>query len=174
MGIDTAAELRVLAYAAIFGVLLALLYEIYRFLRLAADCRPIAVFLQDLSFFSTAALLTALFICTFHNGMARLSIFVFMAAGFAFWYFLPGRLLYRFFCRRKEKIRAGFRFLSAPFRGAGRGAARFLKQNGAKIAQNFAKNREKRRKNPPFSKKFQKKLRKIKSFSFLFRKKRIQ
>ena len=123
MGIDTAAELRVLAYAAIFGVLLALLYEIYRFLRLAADCRPVAVFLQDLSFFSTAALLTALFICTFHNGMARLRIFVFMAAGFAFWYFLPGRLLYRFFCRRKEKIRAGFRFLSAPFRGAGRGAA---------------------------------------------------
>ena len=109
-------ELAVMGYAALFGVGLAVLYDVFRILRLLLRPSKGRVFVQDLIFFSLAALLTSIFVYTFHSGKLRLYIFACAAAGAALWYMTLGRIFYRLWRRVADRIRQDIAVLSAPLR----------------------------------------------------------
>lgn len=109
-------ELAVVGYAALFGVGVGILYDVFRVLRLIFRPSAVAVFVEDLIFFFITAWLTGMFIFTFHSGVIRLYIFVSAVAGAALWYMTFGRISYRLWRRVSDKIRRFFAVLSAPLR----------------------------------------------------------
>lgn len=133
-------ELAVMGYAAAFGVALGMLYDLFRVLRLLMRPKAAAVFVQDLLFFSIAALLMSIFVFTFHSGSLRLYIFACAAAGAALWYMTFGRVFYRLWRRVADKIRQDIAVLSAPLR-------RIWVNFWQKTAEKRLKKREKRQKN---------------------------
>ena len=132
-------ELAVMGYAAMFGVVLGMLYDLFRVLRLLMRPKPAAVFVQDLLFFSVTALLMSIFVFTFHSGSLRLYIFACAAAGAALWYMTFGRVFYRLWRRVAGKIRQDIADLSAPLR-------RIWANFWQKTAKKRQKEREKRQK----------------------------
>lgn len=109
-------ELAVVGYAALFGVGVGILYDVFRVLRLLFRPSAVAVFVEDLLFFFITAALTGMFIFTFHSGVIRLYIFVSAVAGAALWYMTLGRICYRLWRGVADKIRRFFAVLSAPLR----------------------------------------------------------
>jgi spore cortex biosynthesis protein YabQ len=128
-----------MGYAAMFGVVLGMLYDLFRVLRLLMRPRPAVVFVQDLLFFSVTALLMSIFVFTFHSGSLRLYIFACAAAGAALWYMTFGRVFYRLWRRVAGKIRQDIADLSAPLR-------RIWAKFWQKTAEKRQKEREKRQK----------------------------
>ena len=139
-------ELAVMGYAAMFGVVLGMFYDLFRVLRLLMRPKPAAVFVQDLLFFSVTALLMSIFVFTFHSGSLRLYIFACAAAGAALWCMTFGRVFYRLWRRVADKIRRFFAVLSAP-----------LRKIYAKFRQKLIQKRQKNQKKE--AKKWQKKRR---------------
>ncbi len=133
-------ELAVMGYAALFGVAVGVLYDLFRVLRLLFRPTVAAVFVEDLLFFSITALLMSIFLFTFHSGVLRLYIFGCAAAGAALWYMTLGRVFYRLWRRVADKIRRAFAVLSAPLR-------RIWSKFREKMAQKGEKKKEKRQKN---------------------------
>ena len=129
-------ELAVVGYAALFGVGVGVLYDVFRVLRLVFRPSAVAVFVEDLIFFFITAWLTGMFIFTFHSGVIRLYIFVSAVAGAALWYMTFGRIFYRLWRRVSDKIRRFFAVLSAPLR-------KFLAKIKQKIPKKEAKNAKK-------------------------------
>lgn len=136
MELILAEELAVVGYAALFGVGVGILYDVFRVLRLIFRPSAVAVFVEDLIFFFITAWLTGMFIFTFHSGVIRLYIFVSAVAGAALWYLTLGRICYRLWRRVADKIRRFFAVLSAPLR-------KFLAKIKRKIPKKEAKNAKK-------------------------------
>lgn len=128
-------ELAVVGYAALFGVGVGILYDVFRVLRLIFRPSVVAVFVEDLIFFFITAWLTGMFIFTFHSGVIRLYIFVSAVAGAALWYVTFGKIFYRLWRRVADKIRQFFAVLSAP-----------LRKISAKFKQKLAQKRQKNQK----------------------------
>lgn len=129
-----------MGYATLFGVALGMFYDLFRVLRLLMRPKAVAVFVQDLLFFSVTALLMSIFVFAFHSGLLRLHIFACAAAGAALWYMTFGRVFYRLWRRVADKIRQDIADLSAPLR-------RIWAKFWQKKAEKRKKKREKRQKN---------------------------
>ncbi len=76
-----------------FGTLLGLLYDFFRIVRIAANDRKHAVFVQDVLFLAVSAFLTVLFLLVVNNGSLRLYIIFAMAVGFFAYYFTLSRIV---------------------------------------------------------------------------------
>ena len=75
------------------GFLLGAYYDVFRLLRVMLPCRRWTVFVQDVVFFVTAAVITFLFDLTLTGGLLRFYLFVGLAAGFLAYRFTLGRLV---------------------------------------------------------------------------------
>ncbi len=129
-------ELAVMGYAALFGVAVGIIYDLFRVLRLLFRPTVAAVFVEDLLFFFLTALLTSIFVFTFHSGVLRLYIVVCAAAGAALWYMTLGRIGYRLWRRAADRIRHMIAVLSAPLR---RIWSKFRQKTGKKMKKKMKK-----------------------------------
>lgn len=78
------------------GFLLGAYYDVFRVFRLALKSGKRALFLQDVFFFASAAVVTFLFALAVTDGQLRFYLFGGEGAGFAAYYFTIGRLVMRF------------------------------------------------------------------------------
>jgi spore cortex biosynthesis protein YabQ len=78
------------------GFLLGLYYELFRIPRLILSSGRRSVFIQDVLFCLSAAVLTFLFSLAVMDGRLRFYLFLGEAIGFAAYYFTIGRLVVRF------------------------------------------------------------------------------
>ncbi len=122
--ITISGQLLELLKAAGMGVLLGLYYDVYRVARIVMRPSARVVFWQDMAFFSTASVLTFLFLMTVNGGRLRIYLLLGLLVGFAVYYLTVGRLVVRFadvVTRVIAFLWGGFwRGISWPFRRMGR------------------------------------------------------
>ncbi|MDD3692419.1 MAG: spore cortex biosynthesis protein YabQ [Oscillospiraceae bacterium] len=113
-------QMRELLLSCGMGFILGLYYECYRVPRLVMRISKTALFIQDIVYFLSAAVLTFLFSLAIMDGRLRFYLFLGEAIGFAVYYFTVGRLVGRiavivvnavkFLCIKLSKI------ITAPFK----------------------------------------------------------
>lgn len=117
------------------GFLLGLYYDVYRVLRLILHSKKGAVFIQDMLFFLTSAVITFLFCLAVTDGRLRFYVFLGEGIGFFAYYQTIGRLVMRFagaVIAVVVRVWSFFwRLIFAPFRFV----ARLLKKPGACICE---------------------------------------
>ncbi len=89
-------QMRELLLSCGMGFILGLYYECFRVPRLIMQVSKTALFIQDIVYFLSAAVLTFLFSLAIMDGRLRFYLFLGEAIGFAAYYFTVGRLVVRF------------------------------------------------------------------------------
>lgn len=92
MTVDYTAQQLLVLWSAVSGVLLSIYYDAFRLLRALGIRSRFFVFLQDVTFCITAALVYILLIFNLSNGVIRFYAFVIIAAAFLLWHFTIGAL----------------------------------------------------------------------------------
>ena len=80
--IDNALQIIGLARSALFGLLFALLYDVFRALRKVYDYSAFSVFLQDIAYFAVISPIMFLLTLSLTNGELRLYVFIGVILGF--------------------------------------------------------------------------------------------
>lgn len=149
--ITNSGQLLELLQAAGMGVLLGLYYDVYRVIRIVMRPSARVIFIQDVAFFSTASLLTFLFLLTINGGQLRVYLLLGILTGFVIYYVTIGRLVVRFADVVTKAIAflwgAFWRAVSWPFRRIGRLLGRPIRKllsAGKKMSEKFWKFLKKR------------------------------
>lgn len=129
------------------GFLLGCYYDVFRVIRLVMHSGKRWIFVQDMLFFLSSAVLTFLFSLAVMEGRLRSYLFVGELVGFVAYYFTIGKIVMRFAGRVVAvvvKVWNGFwRAVFAPFRFAGRLLGRCLRRPLAFLSAFFRKIGEK-------------------------------
>lgn len=80
-------------YSLLLGMGLGLFYDVFRILRIALPHRTIAVAMEDLVYWTSAAFLTFFFFFYTDGGRIRIYLLVGEAIGFIFYYFTLGAVI---------------------------------------------------------------------------------
>lgn len=96
MEITVSEQLTQLFLSCGMGFLLGAYYDVYRVIRLVMRSGKRWIFVQDLLFFLTAAVLTFLFSLAVMEGRLRFYLFLGELLGFSAYYFTIGRVVVRF------------------------------------------------------------------------------
>jgi len=89
-------QLMELLLSAGMGLLLGMYYDVFRVIRIVQQPSARIIFVQDVLFFATSAVITFLFTMTINGGQLRLYIMAGLLAGFLVYYMTIGRLVVRF------------------------------------------------------------------------------
>lgn len=89
-------QVRELLLSCGMGFILGLYYECFRVPRLIMQVSKTALFIQDIVYFLSSAVLTFLFSLAIMDGRLRFYLFLGEAIGFAAYYLTVGRLVVRF------------------------------------------------------------------------------
>lgn len=120
MGISVTGQSVVFLSACVFGMVLGLVYDIFRIIRVAVPHGGLAVFIEDVLFFLLCAVSTFLFLLYMSAGEIRFFVIIGEILGAALYYFSIGFLVYRsakaIIGFLKKTLRLFWRFFSAPFR----------------------------------------------------------
>lgn len=120
MGISVTGQTVVFLSACVFGMVLGLVYDIFRIFRVAIPHGGAAVFVEDVVFFLICAISTFLFLLCTNAGEIRFFVIAGEILGAVLYYFTIGFVLYRSakiiinFIRKT--LWALWRVFSAPFR----------------------------------------------------------
>lgn len=79
--------------ACLLGFLLGLFYEIFRILRLMIKTGAVAVFVQDILYWSVSALISFLFILAVNSGQLRIFLLLGIVIGMIVYFFTLGALI---------------------------------------------------------------------------------
>ncbi len=93
------------------GVVIGVLYDLFRILRLCFTDHKAVVVIQDILFWSVSAVLSFLFVFVVNNGAFRGYLAFGELLGFALYYFTLGALIYRVSGWVVKGIKAVFRWL---------------------------------------------------------------
>ena len=94
-GITVSGQLLELCQFGGVGLLLGVVYELFRLLRLLTRATARGVFLQDVLYFVLAAAITQVLALPISSGRVRLVHFLALILGFALYYFTVGQIVYR-------------------------------------------------------------------------------
>ena len=143
MEVTGAQQLSQLFLSCGMGFLLGAYYDVFRVIRLVMRTGKRWIFVQDLLFFLSAAVLTFLFSLAVMEGQLRFYLFFGEGLGFSAYYFTVGRVVMRFAGAAAAAVAAvwnGFwRLVFYPFRLLGR----LLRRPAGAMARLFQKIREK-------------------------------
>lgn len=93
------------------GMVIGVLYDLFRILRLSFTDHKVIVVIQDILFWSVSAVLSFLFVFVVNNGAFRSFLAIGEIAGFALYYFTLGALIFKISGWLVGGIKAVFRFL---------------------------------------------------------------
>lgn len=117
---DIALQTRVFLYSIGFGMLLGLVYDVFRIIRLIVGNKRNAVFFQDFLFFVLSTFFAFLFFLVINNGRLRFFEYLAIALGFFSYYFTVGSVIINLSSVIIPSIKAAFRaiarVISAPIR----------------------------------------------------------
>lgn len=117
---DIALQTRVFLYSIGLGMLLGLVYDVFRIIRLIIGNKRNAVFFQDFIFFVLSTFFAFLFFLVINNGRLRFFEYLAMVLGFFSYYFTVGSVLINLSSvvipSIKSAFRAVARVISAPIR----------------------------------------------------------
>lgn len=103
-----------------FGVLIGVLYDLLRIVRMSVSSSKRALYITDFIFVFTASVATFLFCLTVTDGQLRFYILFGEALGFFIYYISFGIIAVRFSTKTVEKIKVffkkAFHFIFTPFR----------------------------------------------------------
>jgi len=126
-----------------FGVLIGVLYDVLRVIRMSISQSKKALYITDFIFVFVSSVATFLFCLTVTDGQLRFYVLFGEALGFFIYYFSFGVIAVKFSARTVEKIKAFFkkifRFISAPFRKIFAGVSSFAKKASAKSRKSLKK-----------------------------------
>ncbi|MDD2362450.1 MAG: spore cortex biosynthesis protein YabQ [Oscillospiraceae bacterium] len=130
MDISSSAQIHQLFLSCGLGFLLGVYYDVFRVTRLIVHSGARSVFIQDLLFFLSSAVVTFLFALAVMDGRLRFYLFFGEIIGFASYYFTIGRLVMRFAERIISAIiffwKKFWHFVFTPFRLLFRPICRFF------------------------------------------------
>lgn len=89
-------QLQQFFYSCGLGFILGLYYDVFRVMRLVMRPGKIAIFVQDMVFFVTAAVITFLFALAEIDGQLQIYLFLGEIIGFIAYYLTIGRVVMRF------------------------------------------------------------------------------
>lgn len=95
MGYDILRPEQIFLYSCVLGVILGILYDVFRIVRLAIRWNIWQVFLQDILYFVICGILTFIFLLMFNNGVIRIYVLCGECLGWAAYYITLGKLIYR-------------------------------------------------------------------------------
>lgn len=92
--VNTPRQLELFGYSLIFGVLLGVLYDVFRIFRLIFFKNKVAVIFQDILFWTIAGFSTFLFFLATNFGHIRFYMLLGMLIGASIYYLTVGRLIF--------------------------------------------------------------------------------
>jgi len=114
----------VFLYSLILGAVLGMFYDVFRIIRIALKSSTASVFIQDLLYFSSSAVICFVFMMKYNFGELRGYILLGALIGFAVYYRTIGKIVYK--CASiiikfiTKVIRLTVRIITYPFVQAGR------------------------------------------------------
>lgn len=132
MTVDYTAQQLLVLWSAASGVILSIYYDAFRLLRALGIRSRFLVFLQDVTFCITAALVYILLIFNLSNGTIRFYAFVIAAAAFLLWHFTVGALFMKCVNSIRTVLLSVYRKISRALRSF---AAKLLKRRRERIAK---------------------------------------
>ncbi len=119
MGISIEHQSTVFLYSILMGVILSLLYDIFRVLRKEIGHKNIAVMIEDILFWALCTSLMFVFVYNINSGQIRAFVFVGAAIGCILYYLTISRFLINFLCIIIDVLRkiitAIFKIILKPF-----------------------------------------------------------
>ncbi len=126
-----------------FGVLIGVLYDILRVIRMSISSSKKALYVTDFIFVFVSSVATFLFCLTVTDGQLRFYVLFGEALGFLIYYFSFGIIAVKFSTKTVEKIKSFFkkffRFVSAPFRKIFARVSGFVKKAASKSRKSLKK-----------------------------------
>lgn len=126
-----------------FGVLIGVLYDILRIVRMSVSPSKRALYITDFIFVFTASVATFLFCLTVTDGQLRFYILFGEALGFFIYYLSFGIIAVKFSTKTVEKVKVFFkkifRFIFAPFRKIFSRVSVFIKKAAVKTRKSTKK-----------------------------------
>lgn len=94
MDISIQQQILLFAYAAVLGVFLSAVFDIFRILRLTLNFNIILILIQDLIYFFLSASVAFMFFFLYNDGEIRLYILIAIIMGWIMYYLTAGRLVF--------------------------------------------------------------------------------
>jgi spore cortex biosynthesis protein YabQ len=84
-------QFNVFVYSLILGVILGMLYDVFRIVRIIFKPKEFGVFIQDMVYFILSAFLTFIFMIGFNDGEIRFYVLIGEGIGFCVYHLTVGR-----------------------------------------------------------------------------------
>ena len=82
-------------YSCLLGVILGIIYDIFRILRMIINSKSITMFVQDVIYFVISGIITFVFVLEFNSGESRFYILAGEAVGWILYHITVGESVYR-------------------------------------------------------------------------------
>ena len=105
-----ATQVIVFVYSLALGVVLGIMYDVFRIIRMIINSKYIAIFIQDVLYFILGGVITFLFVLGVNSGNSRFYILAGEGIGWIVYHITLGELIYKcsnkIVTKLKDKIKA--------------------------------------------------------------------
>lgn len=106
----------VFLYSLALGLVLGIIYDILRIIRMVINLKNIAIFMQDFLYFILSAVLTFIFVLGLNSGNSRFYILAGEGIGWIVYHITLGDIIYKYSGKLVKKIRKKTNFISQKIR----------------------------------------------------------
>ena len=89
-------QIQIFWYACILGIIMGIIYDVFRIIRLLVSWKDWQVFIQDIVYFFIVGISTFLFALAYNKGDVRAYLIVGEIIGWIIYYITIGEIVYRF------------------------------------------------------------------------------
>ena len=141
-GVPILAQTTSFLYSMALGVVLSVVYDIFRIIRVAFGGKKTAVFIEDLIFSLVALVLTFVFVIAFNNGELRFFVLIGELLGFVVCHYTIGKIIIGFSRAIINAVRWFFKLVFTPISKMFKKILPKIKEIKKKLSKS-RKNREK-------------------------------
>ena len=109
-------QVQIFLYSLVLGLILGIIYDIFRIFRLTFNVKKWGIFFQDILYFITISLVSFSFIIIFNKGEVRYYIIIGQLIGGVIYYISLGRIVYKYSKNLLWHINRFFRNLFFPLK----------------------------------------------------------
>ncbi len=109
-------QVQIFWYSFTLGLILGVIYDIFRIFRLVFNSKKWGIFFQDMLYFIIISLITFFFIIIFNKGKIRYYILIGQFIGWGIYYISLGRIVYKYSKIFLRVIKNFFSFLFYPLK----------------------------------------------------------
>lgn len=108
-------QMIIFAFSCMLGVVLGILYDVFRIIRMVINSKSVAIFIGDIVYFVISGIITFVFVLKLNGGESRFYILAGEGIGWIAYHLTLGNAVYKYSAKTSKKLNSNIKKIIKKF-----------------------------------------------------------